>query len=54
MLLFANTLADGSPDQRTRHAGARVISGVKYMASRWIRDHPPGEEDFGRHEIERS
>ena len=54
MLLFANTLADGSPDQRTRHAGARVISGVKYMASRWIRDHPPGEEGFGRHEIERS
>ena len=54
MLLFANTLADGTPDERTRHAGAAVHSGVKYMASRWIRANPPGAEGFGRHEIERA
>jgi prolyl 4-hydroxylase len=54
MILFANTLADGSPDERTRHSGKPVLSGVKYMASRWIRARPPGEEGFGRHEVERA
>jgi prolyl 4-hydroxylase len=53
MLVFSNTLADGSPDPRTRHSGAQVTSGIKYMASRWIRCRPPGPEGFGRHEIER-
>jgi FOG: TPR repeat, SEL1 subfamily len=54
LLLFGNTLPDGSPDPRTRHSGAPVTSGVKYMASRWIRSRPSGPEGFGRHEIERS
>ena len=53
LMLFANTVPDGSPDERTRHSGAPVLSGVKYMASRWIRARPPGPEGFGRHEIER-
>jgi prolyl 4-hydroxylase len=53
LLLFANTLSDGSPDPRTRHSGMPVVSGVKYMASRWIRSSPPGEAGFGRHEVER-
>jgi prolyl 4-hydroxylase len=53
LLLFANTISDGSPDPRTRHSGAPVTSGVKYMTSRWIRSRPPGPEGFGRHEIER-
>jgi prolyl 4-hydroxylase len=53
LLLFANTLDDGSPDPRTRHSGKPVTSGIKYLASRWIRAHPPGEEGFGRHEVER-
>ena len=53
LLMFANTLADGSPDARTRHSGAPVTDGIKYMASRWIRARPPGPEGFGRHEIER-
>jgi len=53
LLLFANTLADGNPDARTRHSGSPVTDGVKYMASRWIRARPPGPEGFGRHEIER-
>jgi len=54
LLLFANTLADGLPDPRTRHSGAPVLSGVKYMASRWIRARPPDGEGFGRHEVERN
>ncbi len=52
MLLFANTRPDGGPDPRTRHSGAPVTSGIKYMASRWIRARPPGERGFGRHEVE--
>jgi prolyl 4-hydroxylase len=54
LLLFANTTADGSPDARTRHSGAPVTSGMKYLASRWIRQHPSGPGGFGRHEIERA
>ncbi|HVM22841.1 MAG TPA: 2OG-Fe(II) oxygenase [Sphingomicrobium sp.] len=54
LMLFANTHADGSPDERTLHSGAPVVAGAKYMASRWIRAHPPGERGFGRHEVERS
>jgi len=53
LLLFANTLADGNPDARTRHSGEPVREGIKYMASRWIRERPPGPDGFGRHEIER-
>jgi prolyl 4-hydroxylase len=54
LLLFANTDSDGNPDPRTRHSGAPVTSGVKYLASRWIRAKPPGPEGFGRHEVARS
>jgi prolyl 4-hydroxylase len=53
LLVFANTLDDGSPDPRTRHSGAPVTGGIKYLASRWIRSRPPGQEGFGRHEVER-
>lgn len=54
LLLFANTLANGSPDARTRHSGAPVTAGTKYLASRWIRARPAGPQGFGRHEIERA
>ncbi len=54
LLVFANTRSDETPDPRTLHSGAPVTSGVKYMASRWIRARPAGPEGFGRHEIERS
>lgn len=37
LLLFHNVTADGAPDQRMIHAGLPVTSGVKWMASRWIR-----------------
>ncbi|MDP9413589.1 MAG: 2OG-Fe(II) oxygenase [Pseudomonadota bacterium] len=39
-LLFRNTTADGRGDDRTRHAGLPVISGVKWLGSRWIRQRP--------------
>ena len=36
-LLFLNTLPDGRPDPRKRHAGRPVVRGVKWLATRWIR-----------------
>jgi prolyl 4-hydroxylase len=47
LLFFTNTLPDGSPDLRSRHAGLPVKSGTKYLASRWIRARPWGEQGFG-------
>lgn len=37
--LFANTLADGRVDERSRHAGLPVSSGAKWICTRWIRLH---------------
>jgi len=36
-LLFRNVARDGTPDQRSIHAGLPVTRGVKHVASRWIR-----------------
>lgn len=36
-LLFRNTRADGTADPMALHAGLPVTSGVKYLATRWIR-----------------
>jgi prolyl 4-hydroxylase len=40
MVAFDNTLPDGSPDPRSRHAGAPVRQGAKWAATRWIRAKP--------------
>ena len=44
-LLFRNAGADGRPDPQALHAGLPVTRGVKYLASRWIRQqrftYPP-------------
>ena len=37
LLLFHNVTADGAPDPRMMHSGLPVTSGVKWLASRWIR-----------------
>ena len=37
LLLFHNVTGDGAPDSRMIHAGLPVTSGVKWLASRWIR-----------------
>ena len=37
VLVFRNALADGSPDPVAEHAGMPVTSGMKYLATRWIR-----------------
>jgi prolyl 4-hydroxylase len=37
LLLFHNVTNEGLPDQRMIHAGLPVTSGVKWLASRWIR-----------------
>jgi len=39
-LVFTNVTKDGRPDPRMRHAGRPVISGEKFLASRWIRAQP--------------
>jgi prolyl 4-hydroxylase len=39
-LTFQNSSGDGRPDMRTRHAGRPVTSGIKWLASRWIRQMP--------------
>jgi prolyl 4-hydroxylase len=39
-LIFRNVLADGRGDARTRHAGAPVTGGLKWLATRWIRERP--------------
>ncbi len=50
-LLFANILPDGRPDPMSEHAGLPVQSGIKLIASRWIRQRPPdGPNGFGQHE----
>lgn len=52
-LLFRNCGPDGRADPATRHAGLPVRSGVKLLASRWIRQRPPPKEGFGPQEAER-
>jgi prolyl 4-hydroxylase len=36
-IVFRNSLANGRYDPMTEHAGLPITSGVKYLASRWIR-----------------
>lgn len=39
-LYFENTLKDGLGDERTLHAGIPVVSGSKWLATKWIREKP--------------
>jgi prolyl 4-hydroxylase len=39
-LLFRNATVEGAPDEMAQHAGLPVVRGEKYLASRWIRQHP--------------
>lgn len=38
LLVFENVDAAGAPDQLSRHAGAPVAKGVKWLGSRWFRE----------------
>lgn len=42
-LLFHNCLPHGEPDRMSRHAGAPVTRGEKWLATRWIREAPLDE-----------
>ena len=37
-VFFANLYADGQPNYATLHAGLPVVSGVKYIATKWLRE----------------
>lgn len=39
-ILFRNVDGAGRPDMTSRHAGEPVTSGIKFVASRWIRARP--------------
>lgn len=39
-LYFASVDAQGVEDQATLHAGVPVIEGVKYIATKWLRERP--------------
>jgi prolyl 4-hydroxylase len=39
-IVFRNLEADGSRDLSSKHAGLPVISGIKWLATRWIRSGP--------------
>jgi prolyl 4-hydroxylase len=43
-LIFRNASPAGEADLRTRHAGLPVTQGVKWIASRWIRQRPYAPE----------
>lgn len=40
LLVFDNVDAGGAPDPLSRHAGLAVVSGTKWIATRWIRARP--------------
>lgn len=39
-VFFANTDAQRRPDQQTLHAGEPVVTGVKTIATKWLRERP--------------
>jgi len=39
-VFFANTDGYGAPDRQTLHAGEPVVKGVKFIATKWLRERP--------------
>lgn len=39
-IMFRNVGADGRPDPMTEHWGMPIVSGTKWLLSRWIRERP--------------
>lgn len=39
-LYFANTDLGGAIERQTLHAGMPVTEGVKYLATKWLRERP--------------
>jgi prolyl 4-hydroxylase len=47
VLIFSNLTSDGQADFRMRHSGLPVTAGVKWIATRWIRQGPHDPYDRG-------
>ena len=47
VLIFTNVDKEGRPDARLRHAGEPVTTGVKWIATRWIRQHSHDPYEIG-------
>ena len=47
VLIFRNIDQESRPDPRMRHAGEPVTRGVKWIATRWIRERPHDPYDRG-------
>lgn len=45
-VLFRNAALDGTPDPNALHAGLPVLSGEKFIASRWIRKRAFGPREY--------
>lgn len=39
-LYFGNTCINNEPDTQTMHSSVPVVSGVKYLATKWLREKP--------------
>ncbi|MCW3837880.1 prolyl hydroxylase family protein [Sphingomonas canadensis] len=40
LLIWNNMLPDGSPNYDTLHEGMKVVSGTKYVITKWFRENP--------------
>ena len=40
LLAWNNMKPDGSPNEATLHEGMAVVSGVKYIVTKWFREGP--------------
>ena len=41
LLAWNNLLSDGRPNPATLHQGMKVRKGIKYILTKWFREHPP-------------
>lgn len=48
-VIWKNTKDNGEPNPQTLHAGRPVLSGIKYIITKWFREHPVGAYPLSEH-----